>query len=326
MKNIRRDRYGYRVYVKSGGKQLEKRFPPDTEAAKMQAWRDETRVALRLAKKKAVPSSLLRLDAKVYLRGQQHLVSYKSRVCEIDAWVELYGDTVRKELTAAEVRSARAIWQEQGYAPKTINHRVRALCHLFHTLDGKKAPTPCDDIDKLDEPEAEPRAVPIRVIQRVKRRLSDSQTRARFMVLAATGQRPAQLKRATPKDINLRKRIWLVRPAKRGRWIPVFLTDDMIAAWRAFIAARAWGHFDSSDYAKRLYDAGWPRDVRPYNAKHTVAIALAEAGAEWEDIRDWFGHTDIKTTRIYTGLVLSRLKRTGQLLAGRLGWQARKQA
>jgi site-specific recombinase XerD len=100
----------------------------------------------------------------------------------------------------------------------------------------------------------------------------------------------------------------------------------MIAAWRAFIAAKAFGHYDTSTHAKRLYEAGWPTDVRPYNAKHTVGILLAQGGADYEDIRDFFGHRDVKTTRIYTGFVASRLRKTSGLLAGRLGWHTRKQA
>jgi len=69
-----------------------------------------------------------------------------------------------------------------------------------------------------------------------------------------------------------------------------------------------------------LYAAGWPRGIRPYNAKHTVAITLGEAGAEWEDIKDWFGHKDIKTTRIYAGHILQRSRAIAQHLEGRLGW------
>ena len=140
------------------------------------------------------------------------------------------------------------------------------------------------------------------------------------MVLASTGQRPAQLKRTEPGDVSLQRRLWLVRPAKGGNAIPVVLTDDMVAAWKVFKAAKAWGDFDGSDYAKELYAAGWPKDVRPYNTKHTVAITLGESGAEWEDIKDFFGHTDVKSTRIYTGLIAARGRRVSGRLAGRLGW------
>ena len=59
MKGIRRDRYGWRAYVKVGGRQREKRFPPNAIPKKMQDWRAEVRVALRaLQPTPAQPGSL----------------------------------------------------------------------------------------------------------------------------------------------------------------------------------------------------------------------------------------------------------------------------
>lgn len=325
-RGIRRDRYGYRVYVKVGGQQREKRFPPDTSLKVMQAWRDEVRVALRAVVHRP-PRDTLQADAKRYLEHQRPRLArstYRSRVCEIEAWLPHLGHFPRHQITRQHILDVRQGWltdPNNPKAPKTCNHRVRALRHLFRYLDGSATPTPCDDIPKLKEPDADPQFVTPAVIRRVANKLADAKTRARFMVLASTGQRPAQLKRAQRGDVHLRRGLWMVRRAKGGNPIPVFLTEDMLVAWRAFIAADAWGEFDGSDYAKELYAAGWPKHIRPYNTKHTVAITLAEASAEWGDIRDWFGHTDEKTTRIYTGLVAHRLRATGKRLAGRIGWK-----
>ena len=63
-----------------------------------------------------------------------------------------------------------------------------------------------------------------------------------------------------------------------------------MAAWKAFIAADAWGAFDGSDYAKALYAAGWPKDVRPYQARHSVALELGERGIDLGDVQGWLGH------------------------------------
>lgn len=325
--NIRRDRYGWRVYVKIGKAQRERHFPRDKPLKEMQAWLDECRVALRRLPASPAKKQTLKSDGRVYLALPElrALASYKSRICEIEAWYEPLGHIPRHLITRQQVLETRSRWLEAGFAPKTINHRVRALRHLYRRLDGSKAPTPADDLDKLKEPDSNPRFVSVRVIRTVAKNLTDPKTRARFMVLAATGMRPAQLRRAVRTDVNLRTRIWMVRPAKGGNPIPVALSDDMIVAWKAFIAADAFvqpgDQFDGSDYAKQLYAAGWPKDLRPYNAKHTVAITLAESDAEWEDIKDWFGHTDVKTTRIYTGLVQKRLRATSAKLEGRIGWK-----
>jgi site-specific recombinase XerD len=323
MKGIKRDRYGFRAYVKIGTLQREKRFKPDTPIKKMQDWRDETKVALRKLPKASSKKDTFRADGKRYLGLEEikRLLSFKSRRCEIEAWYPHIGDLPRHAITRAHMLDTRSAWLAAGIAPKTVNHRVRALRHLYRLLDGSKAPTPADDLERLKEPEANPQFVPVTTIRRVAAKLTDPKARARFMVLTATGMRPAQLRRAVRTDVDLRKRLWKVRSAKGGNPIPMILTRDMVAAWKAFIAAEAWGAFDGSDYARALYAAGWPKHIRPYNAKHTIALTLANSDAEWEDIKDFFGHTDVKTTRIYTGMVLGRLKGTAAKLEGRLGWK-----
>ena len=326
---IIREENGYRVYVKVGDVQREKRYPLGTPLRVMKAWRDDMRAQLRKLVPK-VGKHTLRADALRYLahmKTQLVKAGYASRVCEINAWLPAFGDMPRNKITRSMILDERQRWLSDPKAPKgpkTCNHRVRALRHLYRYLDGKNAPTPCDDIEKLREPDPNPQFVSPALINEVLGKLQDPKHRARFMVLAATGQRPAQLKRAEPEDVDLARGLWWVRPAKGGNPIPVVLTGDMKAAFEAFAAANAWGQFDGSDYVKALYAAGWPKHIRPYNAKHTVAITLGNSEAEWEDIKDWFGHKDIKSTRIYTGLLEKRLRRTSEKLEGRLGFETPK--
>jgi integrase len=330
---VYRDRYGLRSTVKVGTIQREKRWKPDTPIKKLTDWQDETRVALRKIPQAAGGHrGSFGADVKRYLELVKPTLTpetYNSRVCELDAYLAVFRSESRYAMTRERLLDLRTWWLTQepgkrtgqrGVTPKTVRNREGALRHLVHTLDGKRAPTPVDDLPPLPKTPANPKFVTVATIRKVLKRLTDPQTRARFMVLVATGQRPAQLKRAQRIDVNLRRRLWMIRRAKGGHPIPLPLTTDMVAAFKALDAAEAWGDFDGSDYAKELYAAGWPKDIRPYNAKHTVAIALAEAGAEWEDIKDFFGHTDVKTTRIYTGLVAARTKGISRKLAGRLGW------
>jgi len=119
--------------------------------------------------------------------------------------------------------------------------------------------------------------------------------------------------------------VWIVRTAKGGEPRAFWLNDDMKAAWESFIAAGAWGHFDGSDYAKTLYAAGWPKDVRPYyQARHSVALELGERGIDLRDVQGWLGHRQVSTTRKhYAPVLASRLKQASEILAGRFkGWKA----
>jgi hypothetical protein len=46
------------------------------------------------------------------------------------------------------------------------------------------------------------------------------------------------------------------------------------------------GHFDTSDHDKRLYEAGWPKDIRPYQARHSIALELGERGIDLAGVGD----------------------------------------
>jgi integrase len=165
--------------------------------------------------------------------------------------------------------------------------------------------------------------VPAKTFRLVAANLTDAKTRARFMVIASTGVRPAELKRAERADVDLERKAWIVRTAKGGEPRAFWLNADMVGAWEAFITADAWGHFDGSDYAKALYAAGWPEDVRPYQARHSMALELAERGIDLADVSAVLGHRQIATTRKhYAPVLVSRLKDASERLAGRFkGWQ-----
>ena len=323
---IYRDRYGVRAVVRVGSREnnriREKRFPFETPIREIKAWQDSTRVELKRTQRRlgmAAPGTL-EADAQRYLAQVRHLASYKSRVCEVNAWTTLYGRLRRLQITGEHVRKARAAWVADNYSPKTINNRVQTLRHLYRVLDGRHSPTPTDEVAKLTVPESVKTLVPAKVFRHVADTLADVKTCARFMVIASTGVRPAELKRAEPGDIDLERRVWVVRTAKGGAPRVFWLNDDMLAAWNAFITANAWGHFDGSDYAKRLYAAGWPKHVRPYQARHSVALELAERGTDIGDVQGWLGHRDVATTRkFYAPVLVSRLKRASETLNGRFG-------
>jgi site-specific recombinase XerD len=81
------------------------------------------------------------------------------------------------------------------------------------------------------------------------------------------------------------------------------------AAWQLFVAAKAWGPFNTGSFAKRLRSAGWPEGVRPYQLRHTVGLALSEAGVDLADVSALLGHSRPLTTRShYVPVLGSRLQ------------------
>lgn len=299
------------------------------------------------------PRGTFAADVQAYLKrvkARLDPATYRSRVSELARWVEVFGDRARHTLRAADVERAFAQWQVKpdeprrertdkngrtvkprpwsAPSPKTVQNRVRSLQHLYRTLDGKRAKTPADDVTWKKPTKTRPRAVPVETIratiagllaQEKNGRLRDAKTRARFLVLVTTGQRPAQVMRTTARDLDLTRKVWFVPAAKGGEPVPLPLNADMDIAWRLFHAASAWGKYDTRSFARTLRTAGWPADVRPYNARHSVGIALSESGEDLGDIQAWMGHSRVQTTRdFYVPLLESRLAAMSERSAKRL--------
>lgn len=318
-----------RVTLKVSGTQKERAYPLGTALDIMQQWREETRVKLRYSRPKG-PKGTLAGDAARYLKQVGHLASLKSRKNEIRVWVERLGTTLRDTITKADVLEARVAWIDAKVKPKTVNNRVQTLRHLFRTLDGPGAASPCDHIRPLAVGKTPPVYISAEKVIEVEatlhayesvNRLLDEKTRARFRVLATTGKRPSELMRAQKADVDLERRVWLVRDGKGGYSPGLYLNDDMVAAWELFIDADAWGDYSTNSFARVLRGAGWPAGVRPYNLRHTTWITASERGADLSDIQAGAGHKHIATTRKhYVPVLSSRMQRLSELLDKRFNW------
>ena len=208
---------------------------------------------------------MLKADVPRYLKLIKHLESWKDRDAHLQAWIALYGSTFRHRITSNDVLAARVKWlaQKPPLSPKTINHRCDTLRNLYRRLDGKGAPTPCDDVEHLPVPKTPIQRVSDALILAVdaklqegerKHTLRDAKTRARFRVLVSTGKRPCELMRAEPGDVNLEARVWVVRDAKGGFSPGAYLNDDQRAAWQLFIDADAWGESQPRQLQSRHSD------------------------------------------------------------------------
>jgi integrase len=206
-------------------------------------------------------------------------------------------------------------------AIRTIRHRCRLLREFFVT---EGMPTTAIDAAKIPKLERGlPVGVNIETVRAVALKLAKvpewADTYGRYMVLNTTGQRPAQVMRALPADVKLDAKIWIVRGAKGAPAHTITLNSEMIQAWRIFIAAKAWGDYDTSRHAIRLRECGWPAAIRPYNARHSVAQdALQNHDVKLDDVQGLLGHTTPQTTRnSYGPLALDRQRHISDKLVGR---------
>lgn len=336
---VYRDNLGLAASVKVGRRSKEKRFPFGTDLRDLKAWRDAEKVKLRGSQILAVRGTL-GAELGRYLRvvkGSLAKATFKSRRSEVRAWVAQIGGEDPRKLTSLSIREAISVWREAGKSAKTIQHRMRTLAHAWRTLYGQSPPL--DGIDIPKPPKRRPAFVSADIIKRVEAQLRafesggrkkgtgglvhNSCQRARFMVIATCGMRPAQLKRMTAADLDLERRVVMIPAAKGGEPVGLWLNDDMLAAWQTFVQADAWGHFDTRGFGRLLRKAGWPQGIRPYNARHAVGIELAERGIPHRVIADLLGHRDDRTTReFYVPVLSSPLRKASESLAGRFDWPA----
>jgi integrase len=346
-RNIYEDAAGYRsVVVQVRGVQQELRFDPGTALETLEQQRDQLRADLHDQAPAATRGTLTH-DATRYLKQIAGRPGFKADRSHLRAWLDKFGTWPRSRLKAEDVRTALAAWRTAGThvggrgirkrtatkAPaseKTLKERWRVLKHLYKTLDGPKAKTPCDDVERPKPAAATPVGVDIRLVQKVADALAQrahgtpvrSQARqdyARYVMLTTTAQRPAQLVRAIAEDFHVKAQFWIVRGAKGGPTHAIHLNKEMRAAVRLFLAAGALGEYDDKKLLALTRAHGWPKTIRLYNARHSVAIDAIEAGADLGDVQALLGHASIDTTRrFYAGIFRLRQKDVGKRLQGRL--------
>jgi integrase len=324
---IWQDQYGLSGVVRVGDVYKEQRFPVGTRHDFIQAWRARTRAELLEDRDAQRPATgTLEADAARYLTKIDHRTSHKSDRSHLSAWLPTLGRFLRSQIRTAQVQATIDRWREAGKSARTIRHRVRVLRELYQALDGPHArpPTKGLTLPKVSSPH--PVATPWALVAKVAKSLKagkrhaegyggdSDKAHARFLVRATTGQRPSQLMRAKPEDVDLKRRIWFVRAGKGGLQVPLPLNAEMVRAWKAFIKADAWGTFDARSFSKTIRRHGWPANMRPYNLRHTFAIDLILSGADLGDVQAALGHRQIETTRAhYAPVQLARLTKTLRL-------------
>lgn len=328
------------------GKQREIRRPPMTPIVELRKAAAKEIARLSGSGRADAPKGTLDAGIDEWTPLEQSISSWKERRAELRAWARAMVDGRRvgdMRMAAIDSKIARAVmgqWTTAGVAPKTIRNRRWSLQRLYRVLGGPNAPTPVDDIappaktktiPQMIEPahvlavyanllqmEAAARHRPVKGLSILR----DAKTRARFMVRACTGKRPSEIMRAEPSDVSLQRREWRVRDGKGGWSEGLYLNDDMIVAWQLFIDADAWGPFNTGSQAEVLRHAGWIEGVRPYQLRHSVGMALSDAGVDLADISGVLGHRDLRTAReTYVPIRQARMQRASESLEGRFdGW------
>jgi integrase/recombinase XerD len=173
-----------------------------------------------------------------------------------------------------------------------------------------------------------PRRLPTVLSREELRRLfdvvgHDLKHKALLMTLYAAGLRVSEALSLKPADIDSPRMLIHVRCGKGNKDRMVKLSPQLLAVLRDYWKARrpkVWlfpQHHDpdrpmDSGTAQRIVQraarrAGITRRVSPHTLRHSYATHLLEAGTDLRTIQLLLGHTNLKTTSIYTHVSQARL-------------------
>lgn len=282
----------------------------------MQRWQEDTRADMRREQLRPVKGTLA-ADVERYLLQPQvtALASYKTRLSDTRAWVPRYGHLRRDELTPAIVGRQLTDWVTAGSAVWTVRHRLNALRQVYIVLDGSDAYNPAQDVQAPPKPRSIPRALDYASIRTTFNQMDPSATKAVLLIMAFCGFRPSEIRRTEPWMLHLEDpEPYVIRnTAKGGDVVPVPLSPEGMLGWRMFLAH---GGFTKTakrprtfPNANRDWQAAMERaDLAPtrcYDLVHSYCTKLLmDGGGDIAMVQKVRGHRDIRTTLIYTQVVV----------------------
>jgi site-specific recombinase XerC len=254
----------------------------------------------------------------------QALSSQKSRSADTRAWLPLFGHLRRDQITSANVQQQLDDWKKGRVAVWTIRHRLNALRQLYSVLDGLTAYNPARTVIAPPKPRSIPRAIDYATIRTTLNQMEPSATKAFLMIMAFCGFRPVEIRRTEP---------WMVRldadppqvirnTAKGGDVTVVPLAEEGVLAWQMFTeqggfdkdpeATDSRGHACRTrtfPNANRDWKAAMQRaefvPTRCYDLVHSYCTALLlDGGGDISLVQKARGHRDIRTTMMYTQVVV----------------------
>src|SRR6185295_9634320 len=177
--NIYRTAYGWRVYVRrrnpatGRSEKKPKRFGPEYALEELEHFRDSYKLESKRLRRGAASPPASRggftADARAYLELRQvrAMPSYKDRTREIEKWIAIFRDRLRRSITTREIDDELQKMRDAGAAGSSVNKYRTALMSLFTRLDGRAAANPVRDTKVFEETRASARGQPYALLFRI---------------------------------------------------------------------------------------------------------------------------------------------------------------
>jgi len=306
-------------YMVKGVRTWSPRFPADTPRSTLLKWREDALTAAQTRPSAAIARAPAagRFTAAIADYGQRRaaLASISRQLVTLHRWAAVLGrDRDPDGIQPHEIERQLQQWQLAGMAQATAR-KVAVYLQGFYTLrNGKGGINPARVAHKPATPKYDqPRAIPYPVILQILDHLAPRRfarggpvpalAPARLRVIAFTGIPPGVL--ATLRRVHLRdldRGVVHLPPRRKGSGVEartIALTAQGVAAFRAFIAAGAWGPFRDAPLNKTfksaarkvgLVDEQGRATVHCYDLRHSFGTLMYETTRDLDTVGRLLGH------------------------------------
>lgn len=200
--------------------------------------------------------------------------------------------------------------------PASISHSIFAIQFFFEKVLGKKIYIP--------RPKRNKKIPEILTKEEVKKMIevtSNIKHRLILKVLYGCGLRVSEVINLRKEDINFNEKLIYVKLAKgkKDRFvkIPDSLADELksymnLLVEDALFPSNRGGNLTTATIQAIVENsakkAGIKKEVYPHLLRHSFATHLLEQGTDLRIIQKLLGHSDIKTTQIYTQISQASIK------------------
>lgn len=224
---------------------------------------------------------------------------------------------VRIDAPDGEIRKYFAELSER-MGPRTINQRISAVKFFYRNVLGKDISVPF-----MKRPCAIPEVLTKSEIMAMLNALSNAKHRLLAETVYGCGLRVSEASKLKKEDLRFSEGVLFVRHGKGNKDRIVSLPMALSKRLQSYLVLRndenpyvfdsaRGGHITIATIQKIVAiaakNAGISRNIHTHTLRHSYATHLLENGTDIRIIQRLLGHSDIKTTEIYTHVSSAAIK------------------
>jgi integrase/recombinase XerD len=254
---------------------------------------------------------LKRLEENLKLRNYS-TETIKGYLFYVKKYLEFSKDKGLNEQSAKEFLIKRL----KNNSPSSVGHNVFALKYFFKEILNCKLYLPNPKRNKTL-----PNILTIDEIRKLIKVIKNPKHRLVIKLLYGTGIRVSEIIKIEKKDIDFSENLIKIRLAKGGKDRFVKLPDSLVQELKSYMNINEGNYLFESNKGGKLTKktigkivqisakrAGIEKRVYPHLLRHSFATHLLESGTDLRVIQKLLGHSDIKTTQIYTQISQASIK------------------